>query len=69
MLPRQVNWFAIAGVLIGAAVACVGGFVVSAFVAPMMMKNTRSFVTLYFGSFRTLMNYIKNAINNRSAGK
>ena len=54
--------------LIGAAVACVGGFVVSAFVAPMMMKNTRSFVTLYFGSFRTLMNYIKNAINNRSAG-
>ena len=55
--------------LTGAAIACVGGFVVSAFVAPLMVKNARPFVPLYFGSFQTLVNYLTNAIRNLKADK
>jgi O-antigen/teichoic acid export membrane protein len=54
--------------LIGAAIACVGGFVVSGLGAPLMMKSTRPFVGLYFGSFRTLTQYLNNAIKNRKFG-
>ena len=54
--------------LMGAAVACLGGFVISGLGAPLMIKSTQPFVGLYFGSFRTLAQYIGNAIKNRKFG-
>ncbi|MEA4870607.1 MAG: flippase [Christensenella sp.] len=54
--------------LTGAAIACVGGFVVSAFVAPLMVRSARPFVGLYFGSFRTLTQYLRSAMKNRKFG-
>jgi O-antigen/teichoic acid export membrane protein len=54
--------------LTGAAIACVGGFLVSSFGASAALRSTRPFVTLYFGSFQTLFQYARNYLNNRKAG-
>ncbi len=54
--------------LTGAAIACVGGFVVSSFGATWALKSTRPFVKLYFGSFRTLSQAGRKYLRDRKDG-
>ena len=54
--------------LYGAAVACIGSFIVESMIATFAVPGTRPFLGLYFGSFRTLMQYGRGFLKNR-AGK
>lgn len=50
--------------LFGAALACIGSFVIESMAATFAVPGTRPFLKLYFGSFRTLWQYGHNFIRN-----
>lgn len=55
--------------LIGAAIACLLSFVSESMVATSIIPGTRPYLSLYFGSFKTLFAYVSNFVRNYKSKK
>ena len=51
----------------GAAAACLLSFLAESMLATSIVPGTRAYLKLYFGSFRTLYEAVRNWIRNRKA--
>ncbi len=52
--------------LYGAALACLAGFVIESMIATLIVPGTRPYLSLYFGSFKTVWQYGREFLNKRT---